>query len=41
MPELADEFLDFVLKPVSGEYKAKAEHVDKHKFAKFKGGVTL
>ncbi len=41
MPELADEFLDFVLKLASGEIKAKAEKLDKHELAIFKDGVTL
>ena len=41
MPELTDEFLDFVLKLASGEIKAKAEKLDKHELAIFKDGVTL
>lgn len=41
MPELTDEFLDFVLKLASGEIKAKAELLDKHELAIFKDGVTL
>ena len=41
MPELTNEFLDFVLKLASGEIKAKAEKLDKHELAIFKDGVTL
>ncbi len=41
MPELTDEFLDYVLKLASGEIKAKAEALDKHELAIFKDGVTL
>ena len=41
MPELTDEFLDFVLKLASGEIKVKAEALDKHELAIFKDGVTL
>ncbi|MBR6509762.1 MAG: altronate dehydratase [Clostridia bacterium] len=41
MPELTDEFIDFVLKLASGEIKAKAEMLDKHELAIFKDGVTL
>ena len=41
MPELTDEFIDFVLKLASGEIKAKAETLDKHELAIFKDGVTL
>ena len=41
MPELTDEFLDFVLKFASGEIKVKAESLDKHELAIFKDGVTL
>ena len=41
MPELTDEFLDYVLKLASGEIKAKAEYLDKNELAIFKDGVTL
>lgn len=41
MPEVTDEFLDYVLKLASGEVKAKAEFLDKHELAIFKDGVTL
>ncbi|MEE1279336.1 MAG: altronate dehydratase family protein [Oscillospiraceae bacterium] len=41
MPELTNEFLDFVLKLASGESTAKAESLDKHELAIFKDGVTL
>ena len=41
MPELTDEFIQFVLKLASGEMKAKAETLDKHELAIFKDGVTL
>ena len=41
MPELTDEFIQFVLKLASGEIKAKAETLDKHELAIFKDGVTL
>ena len=41
MPELTNEFLDFVLKFASGEIKVKAESLDKHELAIFKDGVTL
>lgn len=41
MPELTDEFIDFVLKLASGEITAKAENLDKHELAIFKNGVTL
>ena len=41
MPELTDEFIDFVLKLASGEITAKAEKLDKHELAIFKDGVTL
>lgn len=41
MPELSEEFLNFVLKLASGETKAKAELLDKHELAIFKDGVTL
>ena len=41
MPELTDEFLDFVLKLASGEITAKAEGLNKHELAIFKDGVTL
>jgi len=41
MPELTNEFMDFVLKLASGETKAKAESLDKHELAIFKDGVTL
>lgn len=41
MPELTDEFLDYVLKLASGEITAKAESLDKHELAIFKDGVTL
>lgn len=41
MPELKDEFLEFVLNLASGEIKAKAEKLDKHELAIFKDGVTL
>ncbi|MBR7133565.1 MAG: UxaA family hydrolase [Clostridia bacterium] len=41
MPELTDEFIDFVLKLASGEIKVKAEKLDKHELAIFKDGVTL
>ena len=41
MPELTDEFIDFVLKLASGEITAKAENLDKHELAIFKDGVTL
>ena len=41
MPDLTDEFLNYVLKLASGEIKAKAETLDKHELAIFKDGVTL
>ncbi|MBO5211500.1 MAG: UxaA family hydrolase [Clostridia bacterium] len=41
MPDLADEFIEYVLKLVSGEIMAKAEKPDKHELAIFKDGVTL
>ena len=41
MTDLTDEFLGFVLKLASGEMKANAETLDKHKLAIFKNGVTL
>ena len=41
MPDLADEFLEYVLKIASGEIKVKAEKLDKHELAIFKDGVTL
>ena len=41
MPELTDEFMDFVLKLASGEITTKAELLDKHELAIFKDGVTL
>ena len=41
MPELTDEFIDFVLKLASGEITTKAENLDKHELAIFKNGVTL
>ena len=41
MPELTNEFLEFVLKLSSGEITAKAEKLDKHELAIFKDGVTL
>lgn len=41
MPELTEEFLDYILKLASGEIKAKAESLDKHELAIFKDGVTL
>ena len=41
MPELTDEFLDFVLKLASGEIKAKSELLEKIELAIFKDGVTL
>ena len=41
MPNLTNEFLDFVLKLASGEITAKSEVLDKHELAIFKDGVTL
>ena len=41
MPELTDEFLDFVLKLASGEITAKSEKLEKIELAIFKDGVTL
>lgn len=41
MPELTNEFIEFVLKLASGEITSKAENLDKHELAIFKDGVTL
>lgn len=41
MPELENEFLDFILKLASGEITTKSEKLDKHELAIFKDGVTL
>lgn len=41
LPELTEEFLDYVLKLASGDITAKAEGLDKHELAIFKDGVTL
>ena len=39
--ELADEFLDYIIKVASGELHTKSEALDKHELAIFKDGVTL
>ena len=41
MQELTEEFFELILKVASGEMKAKAESLDKHRLAIFKDGVTL
>ena len=39
--ELADRFLDYILKPASGQIESKSEILDKHEIAIFKDGVIL
>ena len=39
--ELADEFLDYIIKLASGEITTHSERLDKHELAIFKDGVTL
>ena len=41
MPQVTDDFIEFVIKLASGKINAKAEKLDKHELAIFKDGVTL